>query len=286
MLIFVNLRDDILSLMNIDKWLKNSEKILLENDLTTARLDCQVLLGDELDKNKYWILANLDHELTDENINRLSDKILRRINHEPLAYIRGKTEFYGREFIVNKNTLEPRPETEAIIDLLKSLPDNYKTIVDVGTGSGSIAITSKKLLSEKDVVGIDIDNKCIQVAQKNAKLHNVNIKFHQGNLLETVFNELHAYSQWIILANLPYVPEKYTLNEAAMFEPKHAIFGGEDGLELYREMFSQIDGIKNKPNYVLTESLPFQHKELENIAKKSSYSLIQTEDFIEVFCLA
>lgn len=272
--------------MNINDWLKNSVKILSENNIPTARLDCLVLLEDELTKDRSWILANLDYELPNDITNQLNDKILRRSKHEPLAYIRGKSEFYGREFKVNKNTLEPRPETENIIELLKSLPANFQTIVDVGTGSGAIAISAKHLYPDTKVFAVDIDNKCIQVAKENAKQHNVNIKFFHGNLLEPILlddKNQFVSDDWIVLANLPYVPDSHTINEAAMFEPKHAIFGGEDGLDFYREMFSQIVSVETMPSYVLTESLPFQHKELENIANKSSYTLAETDDFIQVF---
>ncbi len=273
--------------MNIDKWLKYSIETLSESNIPTARLDCLVLLVDELDKDKHWILANLDYKLSKNIIDRLSNKILRRSIHEPLAYIRGKSEFYGREFVVNNNTLEPRPETETMIEVLKSLPTNFQSIVDVGTGTGAIAIIAKYLYPDTKVFAIDIDNKCIQVSKENAETHYVNIKFLHGNLLEPIINNKNIISidgdKWIVLANLPYVPENHTINEAAMFEPKHAIFGGEDGLDFYREMFGQIVVIRNRPSYVLTESLPFQHKELENIAKESNYILLKTEDFIQVF---
>jgi release factor glutamine methyltransferase len=268
---------------NVSIWIKKNTDFLSINGIESARLDCLVLLEDELNKDRAWILANPEFEIPHDSINNLDAKILRRAKHEPLAYIRGKTEFYGREFFVNKYTLEPRPETETMIDMLKNLPNSFQAIVDVGTGSGAIAITLKLLYPDKRVYAIDIDNKCIQVAKQNAKLHNVNIIFSQGNLIAPIMNEVPKLGRWAILANLPYVPENHQINQAAMFEPLHAIFGGEDGLDYYREMFNQIDHTDSKPSYVLAESLPFQHKNLEQIALKSSYKLSKTDDFIQAF---
>lgn len=266
--------------MTVDDWLKRSSGALEKAGIHTARLDSLVLLKDELRKDKSWILANLDYELTKTSAGRLNQRILRRSKHEPLAYIRGMSEFYGREFKVNEHTLEPRPETETMIELLKNLPEAFDSIVDVGTGSGVIAISVKFLYPNCKVIAIDIDTKCIQVAKQNALKHNVNIELFEGNLLKPIN---HKLNQWIICANLPYVPNSHTINSAAMFEPTHAIFGGEDGLDYYRQLFGQLIDFNHKPLYILTESLPFQHDELVTIAGQSGYSISKTEDFIQVF---
>ncbi len=268
--------------MKISDWLQESVKTLQSSNITTARLDALVLLEDITNEDRSWLLAHPEHELTDKQLRELEPKIERRAKHEPLAYIRGKSEFYGREFIVNNHTLEPRPETETIIDLLKDLPTNNSwTIIDIGTGSGCLAVSAKLELPKYRVVGTDIDNKCTRTAELNAKKYNASIEFRQGNLLEPFLEEIN--DKWIIIANLPYVPNGHTINKAAMFEPSHAIFGGEDGLDLYREMFRQINKLQNKPTYILTESLPFQHSELARIAEKSEYEQQAEEDFIQVF---
>ena len=268
--------------MTIGKWLKQSETFLDRSNISTARLDSLVLLEDECGKDRAWVLAHPEFELATPQLKILDEQIKRRAKHEPLAYIRGKSEFYGREFIVNNHTLEPRPETETIIDLLKDLPTNNSwTIIDIGTGSGCLAVSAKLELPKYRVVGTDIDNKCTQTAELNAKKYNASIEFRQGNLLEPFLEDIK--DKWAILANLPYVPNGHTINKAAMFEPSHAIFGGEDGLDLYREMFRQINKLQNKPTYILTESLPFQHSELARIAEKSEYEQQAEEDFIQVF---
>lgn len=264
--------------MKVEEWLSEATKQLQAAGVATARLDCLVLLEDCLQKDRTHLLAHPELELTNEQQNVLDRQIVRRTKHEPLAYIRGKTEFYGREFTINQNVLEPRPETEDMIDLLKKLK-GIKAVIDVGTGSGAIAITAALELTVIQTIATDIDPACLAVARQNCKKHKTTVDLRQTDLIKDV--ELPEGTA--VLANLPYVPNSYTLNEAAMNEPKVAIFGGEDGLDLYRTLFDQIDQQTSKPDYVLTESLPFQHEFLQTIAAEHGYRLIRTSDFIQLF---
>ena len=113
------------------------------------------------------------------------------------------------------------------------------------------------------------------------------ITFLEADLLQPTTSSIFHLpsSRFAILANLPYVPDSHTINKAAMYEPKLAIFGGSDGLELYRKMFRQIVTNPQKPALILTESLPFQHDKMVNIAGTSGYELIETNDFIQAFSL-
>lgn len=277
-----------------NQWLTKAESALKASGSPTPRLDCLVLIEDVTKKDRSWLLAHPDFELSKSQVKELDKCVGRRVLHEPLAYIRGKTEFYGREFLVNSHTLEPRPETETMIELLKQLLEGGRwkvedSVVDVGTGSGCIAITAKLEKLGLEVIGVDIDAKCIETAERNAKKLGANVRFYKGSLLEPIPSSIFHLpsSKFAVLANLPYVPDKYELNAAAQFEPKHAIFGGEDGLDLYRGLFAQlkVQGPKSKIQHVLTESLPFQHRALVKIAKEAGYSLEKTDDFIQVFSL-
>lgn len=245
-----------------------------------------MLLEDTTGKDRSWLLAHPDFELTDQQTTILHRQVERRAKHEPLAYIRGKSEFFGRTFKVTPDTLQPRPETETMIELLleqvKSKKLRVESLVDVGTGSGCIAITAKLELPQTNVYATDISEKCLHIAQKNAKRLQADIEFKQGNLLEPVSSINYSLST-IILANLPYVPDNFHINQAALFEPKLAIFGGEDGLDYYRQLFTQIDALSNKPNMIYTESLPPQHGDLQIIADQHGYHLSTTEDFIQAF---
>ena len=266
--------------MKIANWLSQNTSLLESNNIQTARLDCLVLLEDTLGKNRASILAHLDDLLSSEQLSLLTNKISDRLKHIPLAYIRGHAEFYGRTFMVNDDVLVPRPESETIIDQLKKLPATA-TIIDVGTGSGALAITAKLEMPDSRVIAVDIDNACLEVTHANAKTLHAQIDTYCGNLIEPIEPEVLYGST--ILANLPYVPNSYEVNEAALHEPKLALFGGEDGLALYRKLFSQFSEHQNLPKFVITESLPFQHQDLSFIAKKHGYTLTKTEDFIQVF---
>lgn len=266
----------------ISKWLANATAQLEASHIGTARLDALVLLEDATGKHRAWLLAHPELELTAQQIDILNNNITQRIKHVPLSYIRGRVEFYGREFIVNHNVLEPRPESETIIDIAKELDLDSPTIIDVGTGSGALAITIKLEMPKAHVLATDIDKKCLGVAKKNAQAHHVDVDFYHGSLLAPIPHTVYS-EPLVLLCNLPYVPDSYTINEAALMEPRHAIFGGKDGLDLYRELFMQIGSLPIKPTYILTESLPFQHSDLFAIAERTSYRQVREEDFIQLF---
>lgn len=252
---------------------------LEEAGVGTARLDTLVLLEDAVGRDRSWLLAHPEADLTEAQIKKLGSRLRRRVSHEPLAYIRGKTEFYGRDFLVNKDVLEPRSETETMIDLFKDL--NLREgarAVDIGTGSGAIGITAKLERPDCVVDLIDIDEKCLQIAGRNVYKFRLDLKLLRLDVLA------HAAGPYdVILANLPYVPDAHTINEAALHEPKIAIFGGEDGLDLYRRLFAQLSAAKWKPVYILTEALPFQHTALAAIAKSAGFKLSKTDDFIQLY---
>jgi len=296
--------------MKINLWLASTADLLKAYGVETARLDALVLLSDVTGRNRAHLLAHPELEITAEQQNSLQKLLKRRLQHEPLAYIRGKVEFYGREFYINESVLTPRPESESIISLLKTCFPGWHPgkqgehlgwrmdIVDAGTGSGALAVTAKLEIPEATVTAIDIDEKCLEIAQKNANKHKVAIEFKQGNLLEPVLSaspypgtieplpsddRFSEPSCLIVLANLPYVPNDYQINQAALHEPKLAIFGGKDGLDLYRTMFAQLTKCDADEIFVITESLPFQHSELLNIATTHDYTQITKEGLVQVF---
>ena len=265
--------------MRIDDWLTATTKQFSDADITTARLDSLVLLEDRTGKDRAWLLAHPEYNLKQSDIISLKSSVAQRTTHVPLAYIRGKAEFYGHEFRVTPCTLVPRPETETIISLVKSLklpPESH--ILDVGTGSGCIAITVALELKDMNVDGCDIDTDCLKVARENSQKLNAEVRFFVSNLLA----QAAAYD--VLLANLPYVPDNLQINTAATHEPRRALFGGIDGLDLYRSLFKQARHIRAQ--YILAESLPAQHKKLAEIAKAAGYALRQTDDFIQLFEVA
>lgn len=264
--------------MKTEAWLKQATEQLKAAGIGTARLDALVLLEDMLNNNRAHLLSHPEQLLTTEQITKLEYRIARRKAHEPLSYIRGRSEFYRREFLVNRHVLEPRPESETIIDLLKAL--NLKqpfSLADVGAGSGCLGITAKLEMPAITVDMFEIDEGAIKICKKNAQHLKANVSIYKGDLLATMPRQYR-----VVLANLPYVPNHYHVNQAAAMEPRIAIFGGPDGLDLYRKLFQQLASLPSL-KFVFTESLPFQHNNLTAIARQSGYVLGQTEDFIQVF---
>jgi len=266
--------------MTTHTWLRDAEKKLSDAGVGTARLDALVLLEDVSGRDRAWLLAHPEHELSSAEQSRLTKLLNLRAEHQPLAYVRGKTEFYGRTFVITPAVLEPRPESETMIDLLKKLPDLPGTVLiaDVGAGSGAIGITAKLELPKARVELLEIDPEAIKVAQKNVDLFTIPIKITASDLLQNT-----KQANDILLCNLPYVPDGYAINPPAMREPRLAIFGGPDGLDIYRRLFEQVENLKHKPLFILCESLPPQHEALASIAQNAGYNLQQTDDFIQVF---
>jgi release factor glutamine methyltransferase len=273
--------------MTIKTWLDKATKSLKKAGIETARLDALILLEDILGKDRSWLLAHDETDLDNKNIDSLKILLEQRLNQTPLAYIRKKTEFYGRNFVISHNVLVPRPESEGIIDQLKAIADDMATgidtlrVLDVGTGSGALAITAALELKQASVDALDNDPKALKVAKSNVDLFTLNIRVFESDLLANIRD---FYD--VLLCNLPYVPDDYQINKAATHEPPRAIFGGHDGLDLYRKLFKQVDLLSEKPLYILCESLPGQHTALASIASLASYKLAKTYDFVQVFNLA
>jgi len=268
--------------MEIDSWIVSATNSLAESGIKTARLDSLILLEFVLGKDRSWLLAHGKDGLNPAKLITLNRFVEQRRTNYPVAYITHRAYFYNNQFFVNNHVLVPRPESETIIDILKTLsPTGKDTIVDVGTGSGVLAVTAKLLFPETAVIAVDIDTKCLGVAKKNTVSLKADVKLFKSDLLKSLPTNLLKNS--ILLANLPYVPDSFAINESAALEPRLAIFGGETGLELYTRLFDQIIALKSKPSRIITESLPKQHVSLQSIATLAGYKLLATDDFIQVF---
>lgn len=268
--------------------LKLAERKLNEVGIGTSHLDALVLLEDITKANRAKLLSNPKDTLSKTEAIRFKRQVNARAKHLPLAYVRGKTEFYGREFSINKHVLEPRPESEAIIEELKDITkDSPKTlqVMDIGTGSGALIISAKLECPSISAIAIDIDKNCLNLARKNAAKYKQNILFIKSDLIQAIPATKWSNKPVIILANLPYVPDDWQLNLSATKEPRLAIFGGKDGLELYTRLFKQLSGLSHPPRWVITEALPPKHKDLKEIAANSGYELKTTNDFVQVFYL-
>jgi release factor glutamine methyltransferase len=263
----------------IKSWLEAAEAELGEAGIATARLDCLVLLEDTLNTNRTQILSDQKRQITDVEQHQLDELIAKRAQHIPLAYLRRKTEFYGREFYIDERVLEPRPESETMIDMVKSLalPPAAK-LADVGSGSGALGITTKLECPELDITLLEIDSDALAVSRMNVSSYNIDVQTLQSDLLSAANEQFK-----VLLCNLPYVPDDFQVNTAALHEPRLAIFGGQDGLDVYRQLFEQISASTTPKPKLLSESLPPQHPELARIAADHGYTQTDEQDFIQLF---
>lgn len=266
--------------MTTEQWLRAANEKLTAADISTARLDALILLEDVAGRDRAWLLAHPEHEISSTELTKLTKLLKRRVTHEPLAYVRTKSEFYGREFIITSAVLEPRPESETMIDQLKKLPNlvAQAAIADVGAGSGALGITAKLELPEARVELLEIDPEALKIAQKNVDKYTSDVRVIRSDLLANSRQDNN-----VLLCNLPYVPDKHKVNRAALQEPKLAIFGGPDGLDVYRRLFEQLQKRSRRPLFILTESLPPPHGRLAEIAAAAGYRLTTTDDFIQVY---
>lgn len=228
-----------------------------ERQRSNARLDSQILLGHLLKVSEEELLIHDDKPLEIHQYKTYQDLLERRLKHEPIAQIIGEKEFYGLRYKINKHVLIPRPETEMLVEqaifetkhLEKKFGPHDYVIADIGTGSGNIIISIAKNLAthashKKENLphfyGVDVDEETLNLAQQNAELNDVSnhIYFVLGNLIQPIGKHID-----LLLANLPYLPKSDYLNsplDVRLYEPELALVGGDDGLDLYRELLDQV----------------------------------------------
>ena len=232
-----------------------TEKYFLSKGLENGRNTGEILIQHLLDCKRVELYFGSEKQLTQDTIKTFHSWIQRLIKNEPLQYITGTIEFYGLELMITPAVFIPRPETERVVDIALQI---LKTVIspkilDVGTGSGCIAIALANELPEASVTGIDIDPNMLKLAQKNADLHKINnIIFKQMDIQKEIPKE--SYN--LIVSNPPYIP----LNEISDleknikdFEPHIALTDGADGLTFYHRLASVASKILHSNGYLIME---------------------------------
>lgn len=260
------------------KWLASATKQLEAENITTARLDAIIILEEVLGLPRIKLISEPNIPLNDQQIKELNKLLQRRLKDEPIAYIRGFSEFYGHKFYVDENVLIPRPESETFIDLVKQLDISKAKIADVGCGNGCIGLSVKLELPESKVVLIDISESALSVARKNADYLKVSADFKNSNLLEGAIDDYD-----ILLANLPYVPDEMSKLINLSHEPALALFAGNNGLVIYIKFWKQIKSLGLRPKFILCESLIQQHDHMNHLALIADYELSKTDGLIQLF---
>lgn len=243
----------------IAETLKLASKQLREASVANDLLDAQTLLAEALGKDRTYLIVNFNEQLSDELLAAYQSLIARRASGEPLQYITGHQQFFGLEFEVTPAVLIPRPETELIVEEVIRLVDVHKiakpVIVDVGTGSGCIAIALARELEDAKVTAVDISETALEIARRNAAKHELadRVRFVNSDLL-AAFPEIQFAD--FILSNPPYVAvhELPTLQrEVRDWEPHTALTDNADGLSFYRRLLNEAPSRLKPGGYLICE---------------------------------
>jgi release factor glutamine methyltransferase len=265
--------------MTIGEWIEHATKTLKKADIDSARLDSLILLEAATQKDRAYILAHPNLSLQGSSLKIVNERLCRRKNREPIAYITGFKEFFGHEFFINKDVMIPRPETEDFLNLLGRFNTNKnQKLLDVGTGSGCLAISAKLLLLNLKVEACDISAKALITAKNNAKNLKADIKFIQSNLLANITGK-YDY----IFANLPYVPHGYKVSREVNFEPNGAIYTDDNGLRLIKNLGASAKFNLKPGGYLFIESLLEQQEEIADYYAKSCYTFCTKAGLVQIF---
>lgn len=266
--------------MTINEALKSATEKFSKLNISSAQLDAQLLLSATLHKPKEFLIAHSGDILTDAQIKKFDEFTKRRLDREPVCYITNQIEFYGLDLYIDNRALSPRVETELVTEqAIKNAPKN-STLIDIGTGSGAIAVAIAKHRPDLAVVATEISKDALEVAKKNAEAilgKDHKIKFMVTDIFEGVTGTFET-----VVTNLPYVSEDYKprMKPEVAKEPAVALFGGPgDGLDLYRRFYAQLPKHIQAGSLVYHESDPWQHQELTKLATKAGLKPI-LEDYL------
>ena len=258
--------------MEILKLINNGSKQLKDKNICSHKLDSEIFLSEALNQTREKILINLNKKIEPQKISDFYKFIERRSSKEPIAYILKQKEFWSKSFLVDYNTLIPRPETELMVEKIVKI---FKTkdifVLDIGTGTGCILLSILSELKNSKGIGIDISSKAIKIANANSKKHKLTqrTKFYKRSLNEICHNKFD-----LIVSNPPYIMRKdiKNLNEdIKKFEPKLALDGGNDGLDVIKKVIYKSKNILKIKGMLALEIGNEQFKRVSKILKSNRF---------------
>tara|TARA_B110001454_G_scaffold216113_1_gene238796 strand:+ start:946 stop:1785 length:840 start_codon:yes stop_codon:yes gene_type:complete len=264
--------------MILEHTIRRASKTLKKNNIESHQLDAEVILSNIMGVTREFLMVNSDFDIAKDVMQKYLIAIERRIKNEPVAYITGKKEFWSHDFIVNHNTLVPRPETELLIYKLINLYKNKKiNILDIGTGSGCILLTLLKELKLAKGTGIDILPKAIATAISNAK----KMKLLSRSKFKAVdLENFNSTKCDLIVSNPPYISFKDLKNlskDIRNFEPLVALNGGNNGLDIIKKVIYKSDCLLKKGGTLAIEIGNNQYSKVTNLLKYNRYREISKE---------
>ena len=241
---------------------------LAEKEVENARLEAEWLLCGVLDLDRVGLYLNFDKPLTEPELARFRGMVARRARREPLQYILGSQEFMGIDFAVTPAVLIPRHDTEVLVTETMQRAGEGSRILDIGVGSGCIAIALARALLRAEVIGVEASPEALSLAEKNAETHGVRVTLFQGSLFEPFPGERFD----LIVSNPPYIPtaDLETLQpEVRDFEPRQALDGGTDGLDFYRRIIPAAPSHLNPGGWLLLEVGIGQSEQVQGLLQKT-----------------
>mgnify|MGYP001409286625 CR=1 FL=1 len=250
------------------------ERELKQKKIASSRLDSELLLSKVLSKKREEILINLEQKICQNNLSIYKELIIRRSQNEPIAYIFEEKEFWSKNFFVNSDTLIPRPETELMVEkLVKIFKEKKISILDIGTGSGCILISLLSELTNSKGIGIDISKKALNIAKKNSKRHAMQ---NRVKLLNKSLDSKFYQKFDLIVSNPPYIKSSEIKNlteDIKKYEPRIALDGGNDGLDLIRKVIYKTKYILKVDGTLAIEIGNEQFKKVSEILIKKSFKI-------------
>ena len=261
--------------MTLRAWLARAEAGLRQGPHPErARQDAETLLLHLIGKSRAWLLAHLEDDFAGCPAIRFEGLIQRRLAGEPIQYITGETEFYGLPLLVSPDVLIPRPETEHLVETVITLAAQFQQprIVDIGVGSGAIAVALAHHLQTSSVTAIDVSEAALAIAQRNAERNGVRarIRFLQGDLLVPIDAERFD----LVVSNPPYVAsvDREALSiEVREHEPALALFAGIDGLDVYRRLIPAAHSALAAGGFVALEIGFGQSEAIESMLRCAAF---------------
>ena len=263
--------------MNYQELLVDASKQLKSYKFNSAKLDAELILSKTLGLSRETILLNLNEKINDKVLENFNYYLKLRKQNKPIAHILGFKDFWKYKFKVDKNVLIPRPETELIIEkILKILPlSSNKNILDIGTGSGCIAISLMKERPNCRITAIDKSKKAIKVAKRNAEMHQVKKKI---NFINIDVDKYFFNKYDIIVSNPPYIKNSELLNldkDVKFNEPKLALLGGVSGLEICFKIINKSNKLLKRNGKLILEIGHRQGKEIKKYLKLNGFNQIK-----------
>jgi len=266
--------------MTVLEVLQATTAYLKKRNVENPRLNAEHLMAHALGRKRIELYLDFERALTETELAPLRGLVKRRSEGEPLQHLLGTVEFCGLTFLCDKRALVPRPETEQLVEFVESRIENRELrIVDVGTGSGVIALSLAAKIPEAKVLGVDVSEDALALAQENAARLNLSerVQFLKRRLLE---NAEDAFE--LIVANLPYISiqDRHTLSPEVLHDPEVALFAGAQGDELVRELIDQAR-FRLRPGGLLALEIGLGQSEalLSALAEKNYRDISSKNDY-------